>query len=312
MSEMREREHFDISYRLDLLRAGKLGFEEALELHEQLERMPIEQDSARGRKLPEQMLESMLRESEYSPAPIGFFDELCLREIEQEATPEELATINRLVLTYPSYADRRGTLQSTVLQPDECVLFTGKEQLKRGTTPWAAVVVRTATVAASLLLLFALGIDFWRKPATPPIGERQMATITPDAIGGGPVESVKEQGVDTTSRMIAEAIPPLDNTPLAAESTPPSRAELHPLAPLGVPKSQAISSVHLAMRYVPELEFIDWEFLTLSEDLEEVERIEQELAVAEADAEEEILEESRESESRGARFLRLLAIANGF
>ena len=127
---------------LERLQRAELGLEEALQLHSTLEaEEQAEQSGRAGRTSTAPVCSERLRAALHQPGvggnrPLSYFEELCLREMDGELSPEEQAELERLCGEYAIYARRRAVLEWIVFRPDTTIVYRQKASLKRGVFTW--------------------------------------------------------------------------------------------------------------------------------------------------------------------------------
>lgn len=143
---------------LERLQRAELGLEEALQLHSTLgAKEQAEQAGLAGRTSTAPVCSERLHEALRHPGvggnrPLSYFEELCLREMDGELSPDERAELERLCGEYAIYTRRRAVLERIVFQPDTTVVYRRKASLKRGVAAWHAGWVSRVAAAAAIVI----------------------------------------------------------------------------------------------------------------------------------------------------------------
>lgn len=160
---------------LGRLQRAELGLEEALQLHSTLEaKEQAEQAGLAGRTSTAPVCSERLHEALRHPGvggnrPLSYFEELCLREMDGELSPEERAELERLCGEYAIYARRRAALERIVFRPDTTVVYRRKASLKRGVAAWHTGLVRRVAAAAAIVIgvLIPGATNLWNNAIQP-------------------------------------------------------------------------------------------------------------------------------------------------
>ena len=296
---------------LERLQRAELGLEEALQLHSTLEaEEQAEQSGRAGRTSTAPVCSERLRAALRHPGvganrPLSYFEELCLREMDGELSPEEQAELERLCGEYAIYARRRAVLERIVFRPDTTIVYRQKASLKRGVFTWhTGLVSRVAAVAAIVIgVLIPGATSLWNTAIQPAarfsVASKPESTPQVEAVSPMPAAGVKVaegtgmagQGVLPAAAQLAMSLQgggsgnlpdslPLeeraqDSTALAVADTEPAVERVVRLVPqLGV-STQPLPMVASATVEPAEGFYwypTDWEAYYLQQELAEIEQ----------------------------------------
>ena len=286
-----------------------------MQLHSTLEaEEQAEQSALAGRTSTAPVCSERLRAALRHPGvganrPLSYFEELCLREMDGELSPDEQAELDRLCGEYAIYARRRAVLERIVFQPDTTIVYRQKASLKRGVFTWHTGWVSRVAAAAAIVIgvLIPGATSLWNTAIQPaarfsvaskPENAPQVEAVSPlPAAGVGGAEGAgMEGGVASQSALPAAhqlAVSPQsgssgnlpdslpleeraqDSTALAVADTEPAVERVVRLAPqLGV-STQPLPMVASATVEPAEGFYwypTDWEAYYLQQELAEIEQ----------------------------------------
>lgn len=286
-----------------------------MQLHSTLEaEEQAEQSALAGRTSTAPVCSERLRAALRHPGvganrPLSYFEELCLREMDGELSPDEQAELDRLCGEYAIYARRRAVLERIVFQPDTTIVYRQKASLKRGVFTWHTGWVSRVAAAAAIVIgvLIPGATSLWNTAIQPaarfsvaskPENAPQVEAVSPlPAAGVGGAEGAgMEGGVASQSALPAahqlamspqsgssgnlpDSLPleerAQDSTALAVADTEPAVERVVRLAPqLGV-STQPLPMVASATVEPAEGFYwypTDWEAYYLQQELAEIEQ----------------------------------------
>ncbi|MFC2480336.1 MAG: hypothetical protein ACFNUE_04785 [Bacteroides sp.] len=207
---------------LERLQRAELGLEEALQLHSTLEaEEQAEQAGLAGRTSTAPVCSKRLHEALRHPGvggnhPLSYFEELCLREMDGELSPEERAELERLCGEYAIYARRRAVLERIVFRPDTTIVYRQKASLKRGVFTWHTGLVSRVAAAAAIVIgvLIPGATSLWNTAIQPAarfsVASKPESIPRVEAVSPMPAAGVKvAEGTGMAGGMASQGVLPV-------------------------------------------------------------------------------------------------------
>lgn len=162
--------------------------------------------------------ETLLKAQVNSPVNLNNYEEWLVLYADNELTGEEKEAVEKFVLPHPSIQKELELFQKTRLEPDEKIVFPGKESLYRREEKVKVVTIKWWRIAAAAVFLIgfsAVGFMLFNQKTTDNNGS---VAVIPSAKPNVPSSANSNTNTSTDILLGEQNAPDINNNSLAAET----------------------------------------------------------------------------------------------